>query len=168
MPPTLLTRLSASFVSVGLQNYPVKPVLIAISKDYSGAVSSNPAYAERQDINFPNVNACEDGIRYQVFFPMCWDGVNLDSADHKSHMAYPVDNYNSGTCPSSHPVHLVGLFFEMLIPVSGYNYWGQGAYVLASGDPTGLAFHGDFQNGKQIVTYGSKCVAHFLFVRLGC
>ncbi|PSS37504.1 hypothetical protein PHLCEN_2v711 [Hermanssonia centrifuga] len=118
--------------------------------DYSGAVSSNPAYAERQDINFPNVNACEDGIRYQVFFPMCWDGVNLDSADHKSHMAYPVDNYNSGTCPSSHPVHLVGLFFEMLIPVSGYNYWGQGAYVLASGDPTGLAFHGDFQNGWDV------------------
>ena len=22
-------------------------------------------------------------------FPQCWDGVNLDSPDHKSHMAYP-------------------------------------------------------------------------------
>ncbi len=27
-------------------------------------------------------------VRYQA--PSCWDGVNLDSADHKSHMAYPV------------------------------------------------------------------------------
>ena len=118
--------------------------------DYSGAVSSNPAYGERQDINFPNVNACKNGLRYQVFFPMCWDGVNLDSPDHKSHMAYPIDNYNSGRCPASHPVHLVGLFFEMMVPTSGYNYWGPGAYVLSSGDPTGLAFHGDFMNGWDV------------------
>ena len=34
-----------------------------------------------------------------VSVPQCWDGVNLDSPDHKSHMAYPV-----GGCPSTHPV----------------------------------------------------------------
>jgi hypothetical protein len=115
--------------------------------DYSGAVSNDPAYAQRQDINFPDINKCQDGIRYQIFFPQCWDGQNLDSSDHKSHMAYPVDNYNGGSCPSTHPVHTVAIFYEMIIPVSGYNYWGQGAYVLASGDPTGLAFHADFLMG---------------------
>jgi hypothetical protein len=31
---------------------------------------------------FPNYN-CPGGLRAQVFFPSCWDGVNLDSADHK-------------------------------------------------------------------------------------
>lgn len=25
-------------------------------------------------------------MRSQVFFPSCWDGVNLDSADHQSHV----------------------------------------------------------------------------------
>jgi hypothetical protein len=27
-------------------------------------------------------------IRSQVFFPSCWDGVNLDSADHSSHVSH--------------------------------------------------------------------------------
>ena len=36
----------------------------------------------------------------KIVFPGCWDGRNLDSADHKSHMAYPVKN----ACPVSYPV----------------------------------------------------------------
>lgn len=142
---------AVSFVCLGrfhtLFKMSMHHCLLRSITDYSGATSNDPAYAERQDINFPDVNKCQDGIRYQIFFPQCWDGQNLDSADHKSHMAYPVDNYNSGSCPSSHPVHTVAIFYEMIIPVSGYNYWGQGAYALATGDPTGLAFHADFLMG---------------------
>jgi hypothetical protein len=26
-------------------------------------------------------------LRTQTFFPSCWDGVNLDSADHSSHVS---------------------------------------------------------------------------------
>ena len=115
--------------------------------DYSGQVSNDPAYAERQDINFPDINKCEDGIRWQVFFPQCWDGVNLDSSDHKSHMAYPVDDYNTGHCPDSHPVHTVAIFYEQIVPISEFNYWGEGAYVLSTGDTTGLGYHADFIMG---------------------
>ena len=32
---------------------------------------------------------CPYGLRINNFFPTCWDGVNLDSPDHKSHVAYP-------------------------------------------------------------------------------
>lgn len=115
--------------------------------DYSGTVSNNPAYAQRQDINFPDINMCQDGIRLQVFFPQCWDGVNLDSPDHTSHMAYPVDTYDGGHCPESHPVHTVAIFYEQVVPVSNFNYWGQGAYVISTGDPTGLTYHADFLMG---------------------
>ena len=39
---------------------------------------------------FPsNPETCTGGLRAEVTFPSCWDGLNLDSADHKSHMAYP-------------------------------------------------------------------------------
>lgn len=41
-----------------------------------------------------------------VRFPYCWDGRNLDSPDHRSHMAFTTDNNTWGTCPASHPVHL--------------------------------------------------------------
>ncbi|KAM5541687.1 hypothetical protein V8D89_004668 [Ganoderma adspersum] len=115
--------------------------------DYSGAHNNDPDWAERP--NFFD-HSCPDGMRAQVFFPSCWDGVNLDSADHKSHMAYPIQNYNSGDCPSTHPVHLVSLFYEMVVSVDQYSYWGAGTWVFANGDTTGYGHHGDFQNGWDI------------------
>jgi hypothetical protein len=51
-----------------------------------------------------SIPTCPDGsyLSAKITFPGCWDGKNLDSADHKSHMAYPV----RGACPVSHPVGL--------------------------------------------------------------
>lgn len=34
---------------------------------------------------------CPQGLRTQIVFPSCWDGKNLDSSDHQSHMSYPID-----------------------------------------------------------------------------
>ncbi|KAI0754011.1 hypothetical protein C8Q80DRAFT_1093669 [Daedaleopsis nitida] len=115
--------------------------------DYSGAHNNDPDWAERP--NYFDHN-CPNGMRAQVFFPSCWDGKNLDSDDHKSHMAYPVQNYNSGDCPASHPVHLVSLFYEMFVSVDQHQYWGPGSWVLANGDTTGYGHHGDFQNGWDV------------------
>jgi hypothetical protein len=75
-------------------------------------------------------------VRLQA--PSCWDGTNLDTPNHKSHMAYPVN----GGCPADHPVPLP--MFEMKVP-----------YKLPGGVTTGLAyssgasysFHFDFMNG---------------------
>jgi hypothetical protein len=92
---------------------------------------------------------CPDGMRMQVNFPSCWDGVNLDSADHKSHMSYPEGGQpDSGDCPSTHPVKTVLLFNEYVYDVSKFNYVsGQDNWVTAVGDPTALSFHADFING---------------------
>ncbi|KAI9062007.1 WSC-domain-containing protein, partial [Trametes sanguinea] len=115
--------------------------------DYNNDHTGDPNWAERP--NFFQQN-CPDGMRAQVFFPACWDGVNLDSPDHKSHVSYPVDAYNTGDCPDSHPVHLVSLFYEMLVSVDQFDYHGEGTWVLANGDTTGYGHHGDFQNGWDI------------------
>ncbi|OSD05015.1 WSC-domain-containing protein [Trametes coccinea BRFM310] len=115
--------------------------------DYNNDHTGDPNWAERPNF-FPQ--NCPDGMRAQVFFPACWDGVNLDSPDHKSHMSYPVDAYNTGDCPDSHPVHLVSLFYEMLVSVDQFDYHGEGTWVLANGDTTGYGHHGDFQNGWDI------------------
>ncbi|WIM99514.1 DUF1996 domain-containing protein [Actinoplanes oblitus] len=69
-------------------------------------------------------------------FPHCWDGKNLDSADHKSHMAYPVGN----ACPASHPVVVPKLRQVMRYPVNG----DPARLRLASG--RGYTMHGDFFN----------------------
>ncbi|BCB86507.1 hypothetical protein Psuf_038200 [Phytohabitans suffuscus] len=52
-------------------------------------------------------------VRYKA--PSCWDGVHLDTPDHKSHMTYPVD----GLCPSSHPVALPMLQSKIAYKLSG-------------------------------------------------
>lgn len=45
---------------------------------------------ERWDTRrFPE-KPCPYGLRINTFFPTCWDGVNVDSPDHKSHVAYPA------------------------------------------------------------------------------
>ena len=110
-----------------------------ISIDFNGP-------PEPQTSGFANTN-CPSGLRAQVFFPGCWDGKNLDSADHKSHMAYP-DGIDNGICPSSHPVHLISIFYELYFSVKPFNDLGDGGrFVLSNGDPTGYGLHGDFMNG---------------------
>jgi Domain of unknown function (DUF1996) len=75
------------------------------------------------------------GLRLQVNFPDCWDGERLDSASHKSHMAYSED----GECPGSHPEEVPGLTLLVYYGVSG----GQDA-ELSSGSQ--FSAHADFVN----------------------
>jgi len=84
-------------------------------------------------------------MRAQVYFPSCWDGKNLDSPDHKSHVSYPaVGNYNGGVCPESHPVALLSIFYEFMFDTSGFT---DTKFVFANGDATGYGYHGDFVMG---------------------
>ena len=50
-----------------------------------------------------------------VHFPDCWNGRDLDSADHRSHMAYA----EGGICPSTHPVHVAKLGLWVIYKVPG-------------------------------------------------
>jgi hypothetical protein len=81
---------------------------------------------------------CPPGSMLESYldFPHCWDGRNLDSVDHKSHMAYPVNN----ACPASHPVVVPKLRQVMRYPVNG----NTAGFRLASGP--GYTMHGDFFN----------------------
>jgi len=74
----------------------------------------------------------------QLDFPSCWDGVNLDSADHRSHMAYP----DATGCPASHPVVLprLTLFRDYKQDRAPF-----GNLLLSSGSTGGL--HADFISG---------------------
>lgn len=50
---------------------------------------------------------CAGGVWVAVFFPTCWDGKDLDSANHMSHAAF---GYNG--CPANHPVLISQVFLE--------------------------------------------------------
>jgi Domain of unknown function (DUF1996) len=81
-------------------------------------------------------------LELAVRFPECWDGRNLDSPDHASHMAYAGSERPGGAkvCPSSHPVPVPKLGLQIRYPIVG------GPEVqLSPGDPDGA--HADFMNG---------------------
>jgi len=88
-------------------------------------------------------------MRSEVYFPSCWDGKNLDSPDHKSHVAYPaIGNYNGGVCPESHPVALFSIFYEFFFQTrTFYDSPTDNKFAFANGDPTGFGYHGDFIMG---------------------
>ena len=80
---------------------------------------------------------CSTGIiTLHVGFPNCWDGVNTDSADHKSHVVYP----NSGVCPADHPVAV-----PRLIARFEYAVGTDSSGITLSSGPY-YTIHGDFWN----------------------
>ncbi|ORY85568.1 hypothetical protein BCR37DRAFT_377247 [Protomyces lactucae-debilis] len=96
---------------------------------------------------------CPDGLRAQIIFPSCWDGVNLDSPDHKSHVAYPTGIANGQCDDPKYPVRLVTIFYEVFYNVGDFagQWWSdKSPFVLAQGDPTGYGLHGDFMNGWDV------------------
>lgn len=75
-------------------------------------------------------------LRAVMTFPDCWDGVHVDSENHRSHMANSTD----GECPASHPVHVAQLTFSIAYPIAGDGH----ELTLASGSTYGI--HADFIN----------------------
>ncbi len=85
----------------------------------------------------PRMVTCPDGsdLELHLRFPDCWNGRDLDSRDHKSHMAYS----RADECPRSHPVPVAELKFKLRYPIAG----GKGVR-LSSG--AAYTAHGDFIN----------------------
>lgn len=89
-----------------------------------------------------------------VTFPDCWNGTDLDSADHRSHMAYSI----RGTCPVTHPVPVPSLTLKVHYR---HNLPATGDVTLASGVPATL--HADFLNSwnqDRLEELVETCIRH--------
>ncbi|MFI9550209.1 DUF1996 domain-containing protein [Nonomuraea endophytica] len=95
-------------------------------------------------------------VRYQA--PSCWNGVNLDSPDHKSHMSYPAAGY----CPASHPVAVPMLEFKIAFPADGDLSQAR----LSSG--RGYTWHYDFFNAWDNDAILDALVTHCINGGLQC
>lgn len=102
---------------------------------------------------------CDWGLRAQINMPYCWDGKNVYLPGVPSpHMAYPNGSFAyTGPCPSTHPVRLPALFYEVFFDTN--SVFGTGKplagttpnLTLSMGDNTGRGWHADFLNGWDVV-----------------
>jgi len=80
-----------------------------------------------------------------VDFPQCWNGRDIDSDNHKRHMAYPVDHQ----CPASHPVAIPLISFNIpyTVPSRGTRGWRLVSDSYPTSQRGGYSAHGDWFEG---------------------
>lgn len=129
-------------MTYGTAEYPGTAVAERVSFACLPLVGSPPP---NQPYMFPP-SQCGNGLRAQIAFQACWDGVNLYKSD-QSHVAY-LSGIDDGICPPDHPVQLPMLFVETEYNVASVpNATDDSRFTFSQGDPTGYGFHGDFING---------------------
>ena len=100
-----------------------------------------------------HIPACTKGkiLGTHVRFPQCWDGKNLDSPDHKSHMAYASSNYpTANRCPTTHPVPIpeLSLNIRYKVNTNDTSSWRLASdNYTASGQNAGNSSHADWIMG---------------------
>lgn len=85
---------------------------------------------------------------FEVSFPQCWDGLNLDSPDHRSHMA---DTTGTG-CPATHHVALPEITYEIYYDLANVDLarmakWRLSTDLYDASLPAGYSAHGEYIYG---------------------
>ena len=171
----------------------IKPIPVGlrmIAGDPTLTVPDSPVFARRfkcvggpnneNDKYGPGIPNCDVGAQVwsEVFFPQCWDGVNLDSPDHKSHMSYLVQDMSppfAKHCPATHPVIIPQITFNVIYTVTTKDAplrWRLASDRYDPSLPGGYSSHGDWFNGwksdisdawaKSCVQAKKDCHSHLL------
>jgi hypothetical protein len=91
--------------------------------------------------SIPNCPA-GDSLVMSVELPQCWDGKNLDSPDHKSHMAYA----SATGCPSTHPVPIPAITMNVVYARTAGDHtgWRLASDNYSASQPGGFSAHADW------------------------
>jgi hypothetical protein len=54
-------------------------------------------------------------------FQSCWNGKDVDSPNHQSHVSYRTGGPDSGDCPAEFPVNIPRIFSEMYYDTGSFN-----------------------------------------------
>jgi hypothetical protein len=118
---------------------------VAISPEQNPAARWSCLGYPQSSSDFPN---CPAGSKLQTYldFPTCWDGQQLDSPDHKSHVQFIIGGIG-GHCPAGYPKMLPRTEFLITYPVNGggLSLAGTRNGVNVTNAP-GFTFHGDWLN----------------------
>lgn len=89
-----------------------------------------------------------DRVEAMISAPQCWDGVNLDSRNHRSHVAYlQYGGRGYARCPIDHPYLMptftLGAFYTVQ-PGDDLRLWRYSSDEMRPGIPAGTTLHADY------------------------
>lgn len=88
-------------------------------------------------------------------FPSCWDGVHIDSPDHRSHVGYARYVFGGQACPKNKPYFMPSFKLSASYSVmegDDVRLWRLSSDAMAPSDPPGSTLHGDYFEGWDPVT----------------
>ena len=91
----------------------------------------------------------------RISAPACWDGKNLDSADHRAHVAYAMysnnpdgsDGWGYQRCPTTHPYVIPEFTMNIsyrILATEDASKWRFSSDDMIAGAAPGTTFHGDW------------------------
>jgi hypothetical protein len=95
---------------------------------------------------------CPSGSILVILFagPGCWDGKNLDTPDHRSHLSYGTPESGGQVCPSDHP-YLIAAWQGQVRFTTDANFvagkWRLSSDDMMPGAPAGTTLHFDYEEG---------------------
>jgi hypothetical protein len=96
----------------------------------------------------PNPDGSYNKFGAVISAPECWDGKNLDSPDHRSHMSYSqLDATGKHRCPSTHPYLLPSFTMSVAYTIDAdKDGWHLSSDVMPGmpAMPAGSTFHADW------------------------
>jgi len=169
----LVTALGAGALITSLdalaQAYPAKPIRLVVG--YTTGGPTDTTSTDQWQMGFdcwsptgpaltgsmPTIAAvaasgtCPAGswLRVRVDFHACWDGRNLDSPDHRSHMAPPTGALVEGmrACPSDHPYNVPTITMQAFFTTDA-NFvagrWHLSSDEMMPGTVAGSTLHADY------------------------
>ena len=124
---------------------PSTPITYACTNGAAGAIyGANLSFADAVTC----AKAHSDGsLEIRMEGPSCWDGVNLDIADHRSHMAYPTyGTWGYLKCDAGHPfvipTYTYAAYYSILPSDDGDIHWASDE--MDNTKPRGWSFHVDY------------------------
>jgi hypothetical protein len=116
-----------------------------------GTVSNGTATGNYNSIAETIAAGCPVGAQLVIAAnsPSCWDGMYLDTADHRAHMAYATGPWYTGqlfnACTPDHPYPIPNM--EVLIQFTvdaNFAKWHLSSDEMVPGAPAGSTFHMDY------------------------
>ncbi|WP_181256696.1 DUF1996 domain-containing protein [Merismopedia glauca] len=153
VPPSFLLVYYKSFTTSTVKNIPNALRMVAGSSKAQNAQDPKVTFWECRNpsnvvvgtgASIPNCPK-NSTLKLRVNFPICWDGFNLDSTDHKSHVSYGV----KGKCPLSHPVNIpnVGFLVQWNVTTNSTTGWRLSSDMYDQSIPGGYSAHADWFEG---------------------